>query len=134
MSTENVGLFLQSIEGNEDLGARISSEEPDANRWSALAAEEGYEFTEAHFYEFVCMVLDEPDLPRESMMQAFLERYAQADELPDEDLENVAGGGLSWRRPFRFSRSFSNRIQSLGLPKSGITSRTILVTPAGFTK
>ena len=132
MSTENVSLFLQSIEQNEELCARVCAVDPDESSWAGIAAEEGYEFSDKDFHEFVCLVLDQPDLSQKDAMQSFLKAYAESDEISDEDLENVAGGAFSWSSRFRFTRSLSNRMQSLGFASIGGTSRTVAQRTVGI--
>ena len=68
MSKENLDQFIQKVTDDEELQARIG-EEIDADSLIALGAEHGCEFT--------------------------AEDLAQNVELSDEELDGVAGGGLS---------------------------------------
>ena len=129
MSTENVSLFIQSIATNEELGKALATAEESAASWSAVAANFGYEFSADDFHQFVCQVMDKPDLGAEDAMTSLLAAFNQNEELSEQDLDKVAGGGSRYAF-LGFSSSLFKRMRTVGFPMlggSGSTARTVVV-------
>ena len=133
MSTENVSLFIQSIATNEDLGKALATAEESAASWSVVAANFGYEFSADDFHQFVCQVMDKPDLSAEDAMTSLLAAFNENEELSDQDLEKVAGGGSRYAF-LGFSSSLFKRMRTVGFPMlagPGSKARTVVVHDTG---
>lgn len=133
MSTENVSLFIQSIATNEELAKALATTEESAVGWSAVAANFGYEFSADDFHQFVCQVMDKPDLGAEDAMTSLLAAFNQNQELSEQDLDKVAGGGSRYAF-LGFSSSLFKRMRTVGFPMlggSGSTARTVIVKDSG---
>ena len=118
MSTENVSLFVQSMINEEGFDERARPLEPSVESWVSIAADCGYEFSADDLHQFVCQVLDNPDLTEENSMPSFLSKYASSDSLSDDELGQISGGAGT-RSSFRFSRSLFARMHSIGYSVSG---------------
>lgn len=75
MSEEVVGAFLEHLDGDEALRLELQTRIRDATAQvvAGFAAERGFEFTPSQLADVVA---------------------GQADELTDDELESVAGGGI----------------------------------------
>lgn len=99
MSQEEFNNFIKKVKKDESLQQKMA----DAKTYTdlaALAKENGYEITETTLMEKL---------------------EHSAEKLSDEELEDVAGGGYSWRGPMR---SLVSRwhFKSHRLPSAGVKS------------
>ena len=98
---EEFNNFVKKVKENESLQQKMA----DAKTYTdlvALAKENGYEIAEA-------TLMEKLEDPAEEL----------SEELSDEELEDVAGGGYRWRGPMR---SLVSRwhFKSHGLPSAGV--------------
>lgn len=78
MSIENIKAFNAKVETDENLKKQLKAAAGDANKYIALAKENGFEISTA-------------------ALDAYKEELKSEGKLRDEDLDNVSGGGITFK-------------------------------------
>lgn len=93
MSQENVALFSQAISKDADLNKRVSQAGTDVQKWVAIAAEVGFEFTPEEFAAVVSETMGRTVTPANAVNEFLGAQYKLGDvELRRKTLDAIVGG------------------------------------------
>lgn len=78
MSVENIKAFNAKVENDENLKQQLKEAAGDADKYLALAKANGFEISKAD-------------------LDAYKEELKSEGKLSDDDLDNVSGGGITFK-------------------------------------